>query len=81
MPHTRSSGPGGEDGEPSEPPPPPTVADVLARLLGSQDNNIEAALNTIAQNIAPGCQNRPGDEQHQHGSYQDFLGTHPPVFT
>jgi hypothetical protein len=78
MPGSNDSG--GEHGVPAELPPPPTAADVLARLLGSQEN-MEAALNLIAQNTAPGRHNRPGHDQHQQSTYKDFLDTKPPVFT
>jgi hypothetical protein len=42
---------------------------------------MEAALNLIAQNTAPGHHNRPGHDQHQQSTYKDFLDTKPPVFT
>jgi hypothetical protein len=41
---------------------------------------MEAALNLIVQNTAPGHQNRHGYDQHQQSTYKDFLDTKPPVF-
>jgi hypothetical protein len=79
MVHTRSAG--FEDVGPSghvEPSPLPTWAKILQQLMGKQ-NAMDETLRLTVENTTSGRQNHRS--LHHNSSYQEFLGTHPPMFT
>ena len=74
---------------PPPPPPPMTHAEMMAEVLAARRESA-CALEMLAQAIGgfarggPGGNGRNGDGAHgpkRPYSYQDFLGTHPPMFT
>ena len=75
---------------PSPPPPPPmTYAEMMAEILAAHRESAHA-LEMPAQAIGGFVHKGPGGNGRNRGgahsperpcSYQDFLGTHPPMFT
>ena len=69
----------GDAPQPGGPPPPPTMAEILAEMLASRQQQTEL--------MGMFMQNAPAHPQGPHVpppsrvvSYADFLATHPPVF-
>ena len=78
-------------GPPPPPPPPPpmTYAEMMAGMLAARPESAHA-LEMLAQAIGGFAREGPGGNGGNGGgahgtkrpcSYQDFLGTHPPMFT
>jgi len=72
-------------GPPPLPPPPPpmTHAEIMAEMLATHRESARA-LEMLAVPRGPDGNGGNGGGAHgpeRHCSYQDFLGTHPPMFT
>ena len=76
-------------GPPPPPPPPMTYTEMMAKMLATRRKSAHA-LEMLAQAIGGFALGGPGGNGGNGGgaccpnrpcSYQDFLGTHPPMFT
>jgi hypothetical protein len=64
----------------SEPPPPPTLAQAVAAILESHDEQTELLLQLVA-NSARGGSGVRNATAPALTTYSDFTATHPPLFT
>jgi hypothetical protein len=62
------------------PPPPPTLAQVIASILESRDEQTELLQQLVANSArgSHGARNAPAPTPTTYG---DFAATHPPLFT
>ena len=61
-----------------EPPSPPSLADAIAAILASRDEQTELLRLLVQGGNRPREHQEPGGP---HTTYGDFLATHPPVFS
>jgi hypothetical protein len=81
MVNTRNGQAGAESAQGNgNPPPPPSLAQVIAVILESQDEQTELLCQLMA-NSAHGCNGARNAPALAPSTYGNFVATHPPLFT